>query len=256
MRDMFTILGVAGCGVVVGVLAGLTGIGGILIPSFMIVLLGMDAHLAMGTSMASYLPSLALAIWSHFRQGNLARSLVLPLSLPGVVCVFAGTELKAYSPGEVLNLLLAVLVIAVGAMTYRPVRVPDGRTPAARDGWLASPAVRLGLLGGAVGVLSGMTGAGGPVLTVPAMIAMGYSPLAAIASGMTYSIAISAVGTVGNALHHSVDFSLAGLCAAGQVAGMWVGLAAARRLDTKVLKHLVAWVCILTGVAILVRTLL
>ena len=252
---MFAILGALVCGAVVGLLVGLTGIGGILIPPFMIILFGMDTHLAMGTSMASFLPSCMLAIWVHARCGNIAWPQAVPLSAAGVVCVFLGTELKAYSPGVVLNLVLAVLVIAVGAMAFRTAPRPaDAPGRGTRLGRL-SPATRLGLLGGAVGVLSGLTGAGGPVLTVPAMIAMGYLPLQAIAAGMVYALAVSTAGTVGNALHASVDFTLAALCGVGQVAGVWGGLVLARSLRAGLLRHLVGAVCVLTGVGILVRTL-
>ncbi len=251
---MLTILGVTLCGLVVGVLVGITGIGGILIPPFMIVLLGLNTHLAMGTSMASFLPACILAFWSHRRHGNVAWASALPLSASGVVCVFIGTELKAFSHGDVLNLLLAALVILVGAMAFRPATLPQEPPRTAGGGWLARPGARLALLGGAVGVISGMTGAGGPVLTVPAMIAMGYAPLAAIGAGMAYVIAVCAAGTVGNVLHGAVDFSLAALCAVGQVAGVWAGLAVARFLNAAVLRKTVAWVCVLTGLGILGKT--
>jgi uncharacterized membrane protein YfcA len=221
----------------------------------MIVLLGMDTHLAMGTSMASFLPPCLLAIWSHFRHGNIRWSTAMPLSAAGVVCVFIGTELKAYSPGDALNLLLATLILVVGGMAFRQTPTSETSAAARESGWLSRPGVRLTLLGGAVGVISGMTGAGGPVLTVPAMVAMGYQPLASIAAGMVYTVLVSTAGTVGNVLHNAVDFTLAGLCASGQVFGVWAGLAAARFLKAGTLKKAVAWVCVLTGLGILFKTL-
>ena len=110
-------------------------------------------------------------------------------------------------------------------------------------------------LGGSVGVISGMTGAGGPVLTIPAMIAMGYPPLVGIAAGMVYIVLVCTAGTVGNVLHNAVDFSLAGLCAVGQVFGVWAGLVVARFLKTEVLKKMVSCLCIVTGLGILFKTL-
>jgi len=252
---MLTVLGIVACGIAVGILIGLTGMGGILIPPLMIFLLGMDTHLAMGTSMASFLPPCMLAIWSHVRRGNIHWPAVVPISVAGVVCVFWGTELKAYSSGDALNLLLAVLIIVVGGIAFRPVSIPWASVGERRSAWIR-PGVRLALLGGAVGVISGMTGAGGSVLTVPAMIAMGYHPLASIATGMVYVTLVCAAGTVGNVLHNTVDFSLAALCAVGQVIGVWAGLAAARFLQADTLGKVVAWVCVLTGSGILFKTLL
>ena len=252
---MLIILGVTLCGIVVGVLTGVTGMGGILIPPVMIMLLGMDTHVAMGTSMASFLPSCAIAAWKHHRYGNLSWSLAAPLSVAGAVCVFVGTMLKAYSPGQFLNLLLAMLVIAVGAMAFRPVSGKSAPKLQSGQGWLSPSSIRLGLLGGSVGILSGLTGAGGSVLTVPAMILMGYGPLTAIATSLVFIVGVSVVGTVGNALHNAVDFPLAALCAGGQILGLWAGLRVARFLDAGVLKNIVAVVCIMTGVWILTKTL-
>lgn len=249
---MLTTIGVALCGFIVGVLTGVTGMGGILIPPCMIVLLGIDTHLAMGTSLASFLPSCVLAVWTHYRNGNILWPTVWPIAGAGLVCVFLGTELKAYSPGDTLNILLGILIIGVGSLTFRPV------TASAADGGESlsrTPALKLALLGGSVGVIAGLTGAGGPVLILPVMIAMGYKPLNAIATGLVYVIAVCIAGTVGNALHGAVDFSLAALCAAGQVAGVWVGLAVAKGLDTAMLKKLVGWVCVLTGGGIVCKTL-
>ncbi len=250
---MLTALGVALCGMVVGLLVGITGIGGILIPPFMIVLLGLDTHLAMGTSMASFLPSCMFALWEHCRRGSIDWSAAVPMAAAGFVCVFIGTELKALSPGEILNILLAVLVILVGGMTFRPLAVRTAEK--GRTAWLSAAGLRLALLGGAVGVVSGLTGAGGPVLTIPVMITMGYSPLAAIASGMLYAAAVSVAGTVGNALHGAVDFPLAGLCALGQIVGVWLAFIVVRFLSAAMLKNLVGCVCVATGLGILLKTL-
>ena len=252
--DMLTTLWVTAGGIVVGVLTGVTGMGGILIPPFMIALLGMDTHVAMGTSLASFLPSCLLGVWMHHRQGNIVWSLAGPLSAAGLICVFIGTELKAYSPGSALNILLALLIIVVGGLAFRPVsgnKNPAKAGPGNRSG---RSSFKLAALGGGVGTISGLTGAGGSVLAVPAMITMGYPPLTAIATSLVYVVVISATGTVGNALHNAVDFSMAGLCAAGQVIGILVGFRVARYLNAAVLRLLVAWVCVLTGIGILIKT--
>ncbi len=316
--DVLTSAGMVAGGLAVGLLTGITGMGGILIPPIMIALLGLTPHLAMGTSLASFLPACLLAVWMHHRQGNIRWNLTAPLAGAGILCVFMGTELKASAPGAALNILLSALVIGVGAMTLRPaagkkaeaaggaagVKAANaaetgtaGAETAEKDGAAATntanagasaqtanrtgqtsnqtsnratgqtsnraanrtgraEGIRLAAVGGAVGVMSGLTGAGGSVLTVPIMILMGYAPLTAVASGLAYVVAVSAVGTVGNALHQAVDFPLAGLCAVGQIAGMRIGIAVAGRLNARILRLLVAWVCVLTGVGILAKTLL
>lgn len=304
--DVLTSAGMVAGGLAVGLLTGITGMGGILIPPIMIALLGLTPHLAMGTSLASFLPACLLAVWMHHRLGNIRWALTAPLAGAGIICVFIGTELKASAPGAALNILLSALVIGVGAMTLRPparakkaeaaggaaeAAVAAGAEAAEKHGaaeanagapaqttgqttsqttsrTASQPAgrttkrpgraegVRLAAVGGIVGVMSGLTGAGGSVLTVPVMILLGYAPLTVVASGLAYVVAVSAVGTVGNALHQAVDFPLAGLCALGQIVGIRMGMAVAGRLNARILRLLVAWVCVLTGVGILGKTLL
>lgn len=252
---MEMILGVTVCGIAVGLLIGLTGMGGILIPPFMVILLGMDTHLAMGTSMASFLPACGMALAAHYRQGNILWCAAVTLSVVGVPSVFIGTELKACSPGDLLNLILAVLILLVGARTFFP--PISGKTNAAeKASFFSRPAVKLVAVGGVVGVISGMTGAGGAVLSIPAMITLGYAPLAAIASSMLFALVISIAGTVGNVLHDAVDIPLAALCAVGQMFGAWAGLAVGRHLNAESLKKMVAWVCVFTGIGTLLKTVL
>jgi uncharacterized membrane protein YfcA len=64
--------GVVLLGLVVGVLVGLAGIGGgvVLVPA-MVYLLGMDQHMAQGTSLFLQLPPLGLgAMLTYWRNGN------------------------------------------------------------------------------------------------------------------------------------------------------------------------------------------
>ena len=248
---MFITLGVLATGLVVGFLTGISGMGGILIPPVMILLLGMDTHLAMGTSMASFLPSSVVTVTTYTRRRIIQKETALPLSIAGVVCVLIGTELKALSSGNLLNLLLAGLVIAVGCLVLRPVSRQPGTPLADRP---SASTIQLLLLGGVVGVLSGMTGAGGPVLSVPAMILLGYSPMTAIASGQLYVLLVCSAGSAGNILHDAVDLPLAALCGLGQVIGVWAGLRVAQRICAETTRKIVAVVCVLSGLGILLKT--
>lgn len=243
------------CGFVVGILSGITGMGGVLIPPFLIVLLDMNPHIAMGTSMASFIPSCCLAIWTHYRSGNIDWTLAVPLCISGVVCVFIGTEFNALMPAYALNVTLAALIIFVGGLAFKPVTRNGPLASMFSSGFFSSKTVQLSILGGAVGILSGMTGTGGPVLSVPIMLAMGYQPLAAIACGLVYSLPVSIAGTIGNVLHDSVNFSFAALCAAGQVAGVQVGFRIARFCNAQTLKYIVAGVCIMSGLVVLIKAI-
>jgi uncharacterized protein len=87
-------------GLCVGVLMGLLGIGGglVLVPA-MVFLLGMDQHLAQGTSLFVLLPPIGLgALWEYWKQGQVDLRV-------GILCAL-GILLGAYV-GSLVALPLA-----------------------------------------------------------------------------------------------------------------------------------------------------
>jgi len=82
-------------GLVAGILVGLTGIGGgsVIVPA-LVYLLGMDQHMAQGTSLFILLPPLGLgALWRYWKR----REVDL---LAGVICA-VGFFLGGYAGGRI-----------------------------------------------------------------------------------------------------------------------------------------------------------
>ncbi len=111
-------------------------------------------------------------------------------------------------------------------------------------------------LGAAVGFVSGLTGVGGPVLSVPIMIVLGFSPLVSIATGQIIQVAAATSGTVGNLLHGVVHFGLAAWLTAVQLVGLVLGVRLAHSRGTEQLRRMVAAVCLGGGGFLLVRSLI
>lgn len=144
------------------------------------------------------------------RAGHLRRDLVVPLAAAGVPAAFLGGTLgltPALFEGLV-GIVLAASAARLGSHAAWPRRrdaVTDGRRPGA---------AALAALGGAIGLLSGLTGVGGGVFLSPALLALRVAHVREVA-------AVSAAFILVN--------SLAGL-AGGMVAGRAVppvGLVAA-----------------------------
>ena len=71
-------------GLVVGLLVGLTGVGGILIPPALILLSGLEPHEAMGTALASFLPIALVGTFMYRRLGHVDWSQAVPYMLGGL----------------------------------------------------------------------------------------------------------------------------------------------------------------------------
>ena len=100
-----------------------------------------------------------------------------------------------------------------------------------------------------------MTGAGGPVLTIPWMIAAGVAPMTAVGLAMPYQVVTALFGTVGNIADGHVDFALLPIICILEVAGFAGGVVLAKRTPTGMLRTLIGGVCCLLGLFLLVREL-
>jgi uncharacterized membrane protein YfcA len=102
--------------------------GGILaVPGFTL-LLGMDQHVAQGTSLGVILLGAPVGAWAHARRGNVAGGLVLWLAvgaaLGGVIASWAVQS----APGPLLTRAFALLLMLTGALTSWRARRPPATT--------------------------------------------------------------------------------------------------------------------------------
>jgi uncharacterized membrane protein YfcA len=86
-------------GVVVGILAGILGIGGaIFVVPALVYLFGWEQHLAQGTTLAMLIPPIGiLAAWRYYQAGH------VDLKVAGILCV--GFFIGGYFGGAIANQL-------------------------------------------------------------------------------------------------------------------------------------------------------
>lgn len=244
---MLYIVAIASLSCFAGVLGGITGTGGILIPPVLIECFGVSPHIAMGTAQASYVIPSMLAVGMFIRKGQLDKHVAVPLSLSGSVCTFASAAwLKPVLDGGVLTFLLGLCIVTAGVFMLSSV------TPA----WRVPPRWRtlcFFCIGGGIGVLTGVTGSGGNAILVPLMVACGVPILTVLAACQAFSILASGFGTIGNLLNGAVDLHDAFWLVIGQLVGIWLGVSIAQRLNTSLLRPAVGIVCLGAGVFVLFK---
>lgn len=236
--------------VVVGFLCGCTSIGGILLLPVLAACSGIGLHATMATCLFSFMFSAALGTWLHHRNGAIDWGVTLPICLGAILFGSLGAFVKEYLGDSSLGILLAVLIILAGLNTLFPFR---GNTLTITSLPLRKQNVVLFVLGAFVSFVAGLTGAGGPVLSVPLMIIMGYSPLLSVAVAQPFQVIAAASGSVGNMVLGSIDYVLAFWTTIAQLIGIVAGVMLAQRLNTTTLKKLVALMCIGTGLFLLAK---
>ena len=108
-------------------------------------------------------------------------------------------------------------------------------------------------VGSFAGFMAGLTGMGGPVLSVPMLIAMGFAPFAAVAAAQPFQAFACLSGSIGNILIDQIDWYIAITSVFLQGVGVWAGIRFARRMDTSLLKKAIAFLCVFTGVCMMLR---
>ena len=169
-------------GLVVGLLVGLTGMGGgVLMTPLLVLGLGMPATAAVGTDLAYSTVTKLAGAWQHWRQGTVNGRLIRSLavgSVPstvaavGVLFSLQGTD-KAQVDAWLKRGIGGMLGIAAVVMLCR-VRFGAGGRPVVLDGIEAYPTVRLVAIGAFGAFVVGLTSIGSGSLII-ALLVMTFS---------------------------------------------------------------------------------
>ncbi len=185
-------------GVIAGLLAGLLGVGGgiVIVPVLyhVFTLLGIDEtlkmHIAVGTSLATIVPTSIASSIAHYKKGNIDKNLVSQL-IPGVlVGVIVGTYSSGLISSGALTIIFAVIALMVSGnmiLGSKSFQISD-RLPS-RHGTT--------LIATCIGSLSALMGIGGGTLSVPILNAFKVPMHKAVGTGAALGILISIPGSAG-----------------------------------------------------------
>jgi uncharacterized membrane protein YfcA len=191
-------LGLVIAGVVGGLVAGTLGVGGgiVIVPVLyhVLSLMGVDPdvrmHIAVGTSLATIIPTSYSSARSHNAKGAVDWAILRSWLVPLVVGVVIGSVLAGWARGQWLALFFASVALPVSihlAFSSDTRRITDHL-----------PTGLLGLLlpAGISGV-STMMGIGGGTVGVPAMTLFGVPIHRAVGTASAFGTIISIPGTIG-----------------------------------------------------------
>src|SRR5919112_2684474 len=243
---MLTTLMLLGAALVAGILVGCVGIGGVLLPPILTYVGGLDLHLAMATSIWSFLFTGVVGTMTYSRRNSVDWRMALWLGAGIVPSAVLGALSNAALPTEVLTVLLATLVAAAGVNAF--MRAPSTERAAHSFGNLL-----LFLIGAVVGFGSPLTGTGGPVLLVPILVLMRAPTLAAIGVSQVIQLPVAIFSTLGYVLFGQVDFFLGTTLGLVAAAGVVIGTRVAHAVPILTLRRIVAVSLIGAGVLIITR---
>ncbi len=243
----------AAIAVVVGFLIGSVGIGGILLIPALTVLGGMSIHEAAATALFTFLFTGIVGSWLFLRRGSISWRITLPVCAGAVLFGYVGAWANSRIGSVTLAAIIAVVIVAAGVYILA---TPEREQHRQRDGTAPGERTLLAFVGAGSGFGSGLTGAGGPLFSVPIMVMLGFAPLAAIGASQVLQIVAALSGSIGNLQFGAINFGAAWWVTLAELAGVVLGVRLAHVVSTRVLRTMAAGTCIVVGLAMLVRTLL
>lgn len=247
MPDFLWLAAAALC---VGVLIGAVGIGGILLIPALTAFAGLDIHTAMATALFTFIFTGITGSILFQRHGSIDWRLTVPVCAGALPFAFAGAWANAKSPDQVLGGILAGLIIFAGFYTLAAWRGPGKTTFSAKPG---AQRALLGCIGATAGFGSGLTGVGGPALSVPLMVLFGFPALASIGTSQVIQIIAATSGTFGNLHYGHIDFRIAATVTLLEIAGVFIGVRIVHAVNADILRRFVAILCIGVGIFLIKR---
>ncbi|MHA3915995.1 sulfite exporter TauE/SafE family protein [Halovulum sp. GXIMD14793] len=191
-------LGLAATGSVAGVLAGLLGVGGgiVIVPvlfqlfDFLEISPSVAMHLAVGTSLATIIPTSISSARSHHARGAIDISLLRRWAPTIFLGALAGGVLSKYLDGTVLTEIFGgiALIVSINMVLPRPPVLAES-LPENRPANAA--------ISGGIGGFSALMGIGGGTLSVPILTLFSFPVHRAVGTASAFGLVIAVPAVCG-----------------------------------------------------------
>jgi hypothetical protein len=252
--------------ILIGLSLGLTGGGGsILTVPVLVYLFGVEPVLATGYSLfivgaTSFVGGIRAYMFQQvdFRAVSLfgipsifsifiARHFVLPI-IPETVFSISG---YAVQKGSFLMIVFAVLMLASAFFMIGPKKEEDADKEEEVQQYKSLSLLIPGLF---VGFITGLLGAGGGFMIIPALVLILHLPMKKAIGTSLHIIAINSLfGFLFSIKQYSFNWNLLLLTTALAIAGVIAGTYFSKKIDNKQLKKIFAWFVLAMAVYILVK---
>ncbi len=235
--------------VLIGVSLGMLGGGGsILTVPILVYLAGMAPKEAIATSLFVVAVTSAVGVVPHARAGRVRWRTGALFGAAGMAGAYAGGRLAQYIPGDWLLLGFGLMMAVTAVAMLRGRHTTAGR-PVPHE----LPVGRVLADGAAVGLVTGLVGAGGGFLVVPALALLGGLPMpAAVGTSLVVIAMKSSAGLLGYLHSVQLDWPVALAVTGAAVVGSILGSRLVGRVHPDTLRKAFGWfVIIMAGFVLL-----
>jgi uncharacterized membrane protein YfcA len=266
--DLLTIFGLL-ASTVIGISLGLIGGGGsILTVPVLVYLFNVDPVLATAYSLFIVGLSSLVGAFPKYKAGMIDLKTALVFGVPSIIAVFLTRKVLvpaipatlfevagvSVTKALAMMILFAILMVAASVSMIRDKKKEEQATEEPRV--FNYPMILLE--GAVVGVLTGLVGAGGGFLIIPALVMLSKLPMKqAVGTSLLIIAAKSLIGFTGDVMENAdqMDWTLLSVVTALAVVGIFVGNQLSKKIDGAALKKGFGWFVLVLGIYIIIKEL-
>lgn len=251
--------------VLIGISLGLIGGGGsILTVPVLVYLFGLDAFLATEYSLFIVGISSVVGSVSYFKEGLVHFKTAFVFGIPSIISIFLTRYyILPLIPDNVFiirNFLMTkdilLLLIFAGLMilaSYKMIRESTASQNENRDFQKNSILLAAGE-GSVVGILTGLVGAGGGFMIIPALVNLLKTPMKVAVGTSLVIISLNSLIGFFSSMHNAViDWKLLTSISSIAVIGIIIGSQLSKKIDGKKLKPAFGWFILVMGIYIIMK---
>jgi hypothetical protein len=265
--DSIVIIGFSAA-ILIGVSLGLIGGGGsILTVPVLVYILGVDPVLATAYSLFVVGSTSLVGAGTYMKKGLVNYKTALVFAIPSFIAVFLTRKfLVPALPDPLFTLGEAIITKNIGIMVFFALIMLAASysmitAKKCVDCDENEPVVfnfpMIALEGSVVGVITGIVGAGGGFLIIPALVLLAKLPMKmAVGTSLLIIAAKSLIGFLGDLSSQTIDWQLLLIFTSLSIVGIFIGSALSKKINEKILKTGFGWFVLVMGIYIITKELL
>jgi uncharacterized protein len=265
--DSIVIIGFAAA-ILIGVSLGLIGGGGsILTVPVLVYILGVDPVLATAYSLFVVGSTSLVGAGTYMKKGLVNYKTALVFAIPSFIAVFLTRKfLVPALPDPLFTVGEAIITKNIGIMvffalimlaaSFSMIKGKKGGD-AAEEEEVKFNFPMIALEGSVVGVITGIVGAGGGFLIIPALVILAKLPMKmAVGTSLLIIAAKSLIGFLGDLSSQTIDWQMLLIFTSLSIVGIFIGSALSKKINEKILKTGFGWFVLVMGIYIITKELL
>ena len=265
--DSIVIIGFASA-ILIGVSLGLIGGGGsILTVPVLVYILGVNPVLATAYSLFVVGSTSLVGAGTYMKKGLVNYKTALVFAIPSFIAVFLTRKfLVPALPDPLFTVGEAIITKNIGIMVFFALIMLAASysmitakkcVDCDEDEPVVFNFPMIALEGSVVGVITGIVGAGGGFLIIPALVLLAKLPMKmAVGTSLLIIAAKSLIGFLGDLSSQTIDWQMLLIFTSLSIVGIFIGSGLSKRINEKILKTGFGWFVLAMGIYIITKELL